>query len=359
MVIHMNAEQLACLNVGEDLDQLMNLDPRGYGVCRILYEGARKMTGEPLTMKCAKELKERLKENDVVYIITGFVLLSNKRAEMDGIISAMLLARALVKAYGVKPLIICPEENLVAVRNLSNNIGLHLYETIEELLEYPISIGVHSFTKDVNEAEEQADELMKQAFPKAVIAIEAPGANGKGVYHNALGKDLTCLEAKTDALFVKCKEAGVWNMAIGDLGNELGMGALENHLKKHIPYMDQNGCTCGCGGGSMAAVAADNIITATVSDWGGYGLIAATAYLNQDMDIMHTGEMEEEVIKTASNSGMVDMYGWLEYAIDGIPMDFHVHLVELMRKCVENTLKQKEKCSLWFEKVLEQNYLDA
>ena len=50
----MEARELAELNVGEDLDQLMNLDPRGYGVCRILYQGSRKYMGEPIAMKCAK-----------------------------------------------------------------------------------------------------------------------------------------------------------------------------------------------------------------------------------------------------------------------------------------------------------------
>lgn len=347
----MNAEELRERNLGEDLDQLMNLDPRGYGVCRILYEGARKLAGEPLTMQCAKGLKSVLKEGDIFYILTGFVLMPNKHAEMDGIVSSMLLARALELAYGAKPLIVCPKENLEAVKNLAPLVGLHFYDDLDEFKEYPISVGVCEFTKDAGKAEAQADELLAKLPPKAVIAIEAPGANDRGVYHNASGKNFTDLEAKADALFVKAKEAGIWNMAIGDLGNELGMGALKEHLQKYVPYMEENGCICGCGGGSMAAVAADHVITATVSDWGCYGLIAATAYLNHDLEIMHTGEMEREVLRAASNSGMVDMYGWLLYAIDGIDEDFHVHLVELMRLCVENTFKHEKKCDLWFEKV--------
>ena len=32
----MTKEELTLLNIGDDLDTLMNLDPRGYGVCRIL-----------------------------------------------------------------------------------------------------------------------------------------------------------------------------------------------------------------------------------------------------------------------------------------------------------------------------------
>ncbi len=36
----MNRDELEKRNVGENLDALMNLDPRGYGVCRIHTVGA-------------------------------------------------------------------------------------------------------------------------------------------------------------------------------------------------------------------------------------------------------------------------------------------------------------------------------
>lgn len=53
----MNRDELEKRNVGENLDTLMNLDPRGYGVCRILYAGSRKATGEPLTMHCRADAR--------------------------------------------------------------------------------------------------------------------------------------------------------------------------------------------------------------------------------------------------------------------------------------------------------------
>ena len=66
----MTRDELEKRNVGENLDALMNLDPRGYGVCRILYAGSRAYTGEPLTMHAAQVLFDAVKENDLVYIIT-------------------------------------------------------------------------------------------------------------------------------------------------------------------------------------------------------------------------------------------------------------------------------------------------
>lgn len=352
----MEVEELAELNVGENLDQLMNLDPRGYGVCRILYRGARMYMGEPVAMKCAKVLNSTIKQGDIVYIITGFVLMPHKHGEMDGIIGAMLLARMLVKVYEAKPIIICPKECAYAVEKLADVVGLHLYEKKAQIKSMPITVGRIIFTKNGKQAEEQAEDIMRKLPPKAVVAIEAPGANSKGVYHNSKGYDLSKLEAKSDILYKKCKDAGVLNIAIGDLGNELGMGTIKEHLQKYVPYMEKGGCICGCGEGCASEVAADYIITATISHWGVEALIAAVAWLHKKPEWIHSKEMEIEAIKMASNCGMVDMYGWLEYAIDGIDMQFHVNLLELMRLCVVNALRHVESCKEWYDKVIMKNY---
>lgn len=354
----MNQEKLTIFNIGENLDSLMNLDPRGYGVCRILYDAAREYTKEPLTMNSAKKLFETLKEGDLVYIMTGFVLRPFKKAETDGIISSMLLARALVKGFKVKPVIICQEENMEAVKNLAYVVGLHFHNTIEGLDEYPLSLAAIPFTKDVLKAEKQADEILEKGLPSAVISIECPGANSKGVYHNAVGLDITPLEAKMDILFKKIKKKGILNIAIGDLGNELGMATIKDRLEEYIPYAGKGRCKCGCNGGIAVSVAADNIITATVSDWGAYGLIAAIAYLKKDLNIMHTPKMEEEALITASRSGMIDMYGDLIPAIDGCNMEMIVSIVTLMRETVKSALSLTKTCETWFDKVLELGFFE-
>ena len=355
----MTQEELTIYNLGENLDQLMNLDPRGYGVCRILYQAAREYTGEPLTMHAAKKLTTSLKEGDLVYLMTGFVLLPHKKAEMDGVISTVLLARALVKAFGVRPVIVCPEDNVKAVKNLSKVVGLHFYESIEEVLEYPISMACISFTKKKEEAPMQADELIEKGVPKALITVECPGANAVGEYHNATGMCVTPLEAKMDILFEKLKALGVLTISIGDLGNEMGMGTLKKQLDLYIPYAGEGRCNCGCNGGIGAATKAGVVITATVSDWACYGLIAAISYLKKDLDIMHTKDMEQEAMITASNSGMVDMYGWLTPAIDGFGVSMNRSIVNLMRECVKSAMKLEKTCALWFEKVDELGYFEG
>lgn len=309
-------------------------------------------------MNAAKQLVQTLREDDIVYIITGFVLLPFKKAEMDGIVSSVLLARSLVKAFGAKPVIVCPENNLEAVKNLAYVVGLHLYDNFEELLEYPISMGVIAFPKDAEQARRQADEMIAVHRPGAVISIEAPGANEKGVYHNATGLDVTALEAKTDILFNKLRDAGVLNIAIGDLGNEIGMGTIGEHLKKYIPYAAPGACLCGCGGGIGAASRADHIITATVSDWGAYAMMAALAFLKRDIEIFHTSEMERDALVTAAKSGMIDMYGWLIPSIDGVGATMNISIVELMRKCVATPIKLEKTCKMWFDKVIDLGFYE-
>ena len=307
-------------------------------------------------MNAALKLNQTVKEGDIVYIMTGFVLRPYRKAEMDGIVSAALLCRALVLAFGAKPVIVCPKANYEAVRQLAPCVGLHLREDTAQLREIPVSMGVICFTGDPELAPHQAEEIIQRDHPAAVISVECPGANEKGVYHNATGLDVTELEAKQDVLFEKLQAMGVLNIAIGDLGNEIGMGAIHDTLETYIPYAARNACRCGCGGGIAVRTKADNIITATVSDWGCYAMIAALAYLKEDPDIMHTPELEQKTMETACHSGMIDMYGWCIPAIDGFGKSMNMTIVNLMRECVSYALRLEDTCKTWFEKVIDKGF---
>ncbi len=354
----MTQKELTIRNLGQSLDDLMNLDPRGYGVCKILYEASRRYTGEPLTANAAKKLKAALQAGDYVYIITGFVLRPFGSAETDGIIGSMLLARALVKAFAVRPVIICQEENIPAVEGLARLIGLHYFDSVEKMGDMPASLAYHAFTKDRLRAAGESAKLMKSCVPKAVITVEAPGANEKGAYHNAVGLDITPLEAKMDVLFEKLVTAGVLNISIGDLGNEMGMGTISEQLRRYIPYAAEGECACECGGGLAVRTKADNIITATTSDWGCYGLSAMLAYLGGDIDIFHDASLQAQAMEKAADCGMIDMYGWTIPAIDGIGETLNCSIVTSMRECVKYSMKLEKTCAKWFEKTIEKGYFD-
>ncbi len=338
----MTQYEITLLNLGESLDDLANLDPRGYGVCKLLYKAAREFTGEPLCVNGARKLIEKLGAGSLVYIMTGFVLHPFNKAETDGAVGSVLLARALVKAFGAKPVIICPEECAGAVGHIAECIGLA-----------PCSVSVIPFTKDKARAAECADEIISQGVPDAVIAIECPGENVKGVYHNAKGVDVTHLEAKQDILFEKLCDTGVLNIAIGDLGNEIGLGAIGGYIREKIPFAGEGACSCGCEGGICVRTKADNIITATVSDWGCYSLIAMLAFILENPDIMHDADTEKAALDTAVRYGLIDMTGKSVPAIDGFGTDIICPTVTLMKELVRSALNLRGSCKIWFEKTAE------
>ena len=355
----MNKAELEKKNIGENLDALMTLDPRGYGVCRILYEGGRRLCRESMSMHAAGLLCENLKEGDVVFLFTGFVLLPYRVPEMDGMVGTILTARALIQAFRVKPVIICPEECVRAVHKCGNTVGYQVYEDMELVKEMPVCIGVIPFTREKEKAMQQAEAICGKIFPRAMMAFEAPGANRLGIYHNGVGKNVTELEAKSDVLWNMLRKTGVPGVAVGDLGNEIGMGSLKEHIEKYIPYTAEKECSCGCGGGTLAASTADAVITATCSDWGCYAVIAALAFLKKDTRILHSESMEEEVMREASRNGMIDMTGSLLPGIDGFDVKMNAGIVSMMNQCTKYALRHEGEYDHWYASVLKKGFFDG
>ncbi len=103
-----------------------------------------------------------------------------------------------------------------------------------------------------------------------VIAIERCGPSADGRARNMRGADISAHAAPLDRLF----SAGPWRtIAIGDGGNEIGMGCVPRALiAAHVPLGELIGCV----------VPADFLIAAGVSHWGAYAVLAALALLRPD-----------------------------------------------------------------------------
>ncbi len=350
----MNREELTLLNIGENLDNIMNLDPRGYGVCRILYDGSRKFTGEPTSTHAAKGLIANVKKGGLVYILTGFILVPWNEAETDGIISSTVFAKFLINAFGAKPVMIIPQECDKAVKAMSKVLGMQIVNDIDSIGENTVCV-IH-FTKNKDDAPKQADEILSHGKPCVCFTNEAPGGNKNGYFHNATGVNTTDCEAKFDVLFNKCKELGVWNLSIGDLGNEIGMGAIEEHIRKYIPYAELGGCKAGTGFGILADTAADNIITATVSDWGCNALMAATAFILKKPELFHDASLQAEVMEAAAGAGMLDMYGEARPFIDGFGENINCPMVSLMKALIEYPPTVTDKTQHWFDNTIRKGF---
>lgn len=102
------------------------------------------------------------------------------------------------------------------------------------------------------------------------IAVERCGRSADGTPRNMRGQDIGAHTALLDELFT----AGPWEtIAVGDGGNEIGMGALPRAL---VAQYVAHGETIAC------VTPARHLIVAGVSHWGAYALIAALAVIRKD-----------------------------------------------------------------------------
>ena len=103
-----------------------------------------------------------------------------------------------------------------------------------------------------------------------VVAIERCGRSADGRPRNMRGVDVSPWTLPLDTLF----EGGDWTkLAVGDGGNEIGMGKLPPGLiARHVPNGAEIACVTSC----------DHLVVAGVSNWGAYGLMAALAVLRPD-----------------------------------------------------------------------------
>ena len=155
-----------------------------------------------------------------------------------------------------------------------------------------------------------------------VISIERCGKSVDGKHRNARGDDISAHTAPLDELFL----SGDWDtIAIGDGGNEIGMGALDAKLiEKNI----KNGSEIAC------VTPAQHLIVAGVSNWGAWGLLGAIAMvLPQKRDELLktvTAEMELEMLRFINQHGpSVDgMSGKTIEAVDGLEFQFHANILK-------------------------------
>lgn len=125
-------------------------------------------------------------------------------------------------------------------------------------------------------------------------------------------------------------------IGIGDGGNELGMGKVYDKIVDHIP----RGSIIGC------HVAANHMIAASVSNWGGYALAAGAALVRSSHDDSHDIEYwvntclpspkdERELLDRCVAVGCRDgVSGKVEATVDGMPLETSLLCLEELRQTV-------------------------
>ena len=246
------AEDLALSSTIEDILVARNL--RGMKTVQNHLEAGYCMRAARLLQRCRGN----------ILIGTGFP--DVKTFETDGPVGAIAMYEAFEK-LGATPTIVCG-------RPLSQALAAK-YRVHE------IRVGDHDQRKH------EAQDALERFHPDAIVSIERPGQAADGGYYNMRGESISEHTACFDT-FMDQSECPT--IAIGDGGNEIGMGKVADALQdlNIVP----------------AITSCDELIVADVSNWGAYGIISFLSVWNK-RDLL--GEIVPiDILRYISELGSVD-----------------------------------------------------
>ena len=315
--------------IGENVDRLVSLDVAAREFINILYPPTRERHGRPLCLLAAEKLRDRISPGDFVLIAPGMLVYPLELAETDGPLGGAALARALQMGFGAKPVLVTDRAAMDMTKAVCRGAGLNVTD-LENLKKSERTVSVIGFPIDEDEARQEAELLFKDLSPKAIISIECRGRNEKGVYH-ALpkGRNMNHIAAKIPCLYDKAKEAGTLTIGIGDGGNEIGWGIVNDVIREKIPYGDK--CSCGCGGGVGDTTLVDVLVAASVSNWGAYGICACLSVLLNNSEILHDAGTESRMLRECIDAGGINGPSFLpEPKVDGLPEETNLAFLQLL-----------------------------
>ena len=242
---------------------------------------------------CYRAARMIIENKGTVLIGTGFPVSGS--FESDGPIGAIALYQVLAK-LNCEPVFVCapPISKILTKRFMTYELPLVDWEESKPLVM----------------------QALEDLEPSLIVSIERPGIAADGCYYNMHKKDITKLTAKFDLFFQKSKCPSI---AFGDGGNEIGMGNVRDTLASLdiIPAIT----TC------------DELVIASVSNWGVYGVIAALCrLLNQDL---FENFDPETVANYLVANGCVDgVTNRQESSEDGFPISVGISIIQQLRDLV-------------------------
>lgn len=240
-----------------------------------------------------------------VAIVTGFYILSAGSPETDGPAGAIAIGRAL-QVLGRRVTYITDSYTVPVLEGL--------LEDGTEVVDFPIA--------DIETSRNASSEILERLDLSLIISIERCSRTNDDAYLNMRYVDITPHTARLDYLF----EAGIPSVGIGDGGNEIGMG----NLVEFIPQVETLP-------NDPAVTKVDRLIISSVSNWGGYGLVAALSGL-AGRNLLPTIEGETKVIQKSVDMGAVDgTTGEREYYVDGFTTEENGVLLARLHAVVERS----------------------
>jgi hypothetical protein len=131
------------------------------------------------------------------------------------------------------------------------------------------------------------------------------------------GADISSWTARLDDLFI---EPGITTVAVGDGGNEIGMGLLADPISTEWGVTDP------------VATVVDYLVLATVSNWGAYGIIAYLSH-QAGQDLLPAEGEEAKALEIMIAQGAIDgLTRRAELSVDGFPLEATSALIVALRR---------------------------
>jgi D-glutamate cyclase len=325
-------------DLGRAIDAIVSTDYTARKLSPHLYEAAVDRLGEPLAMKAACELAQRVHPGDIVAICTGWPSrswLMKGLTETDGPVGAAYLARVVEQCLGAVPVYVT-HPDLARY----GSVGLGSAGLIVTDLETAVlakqgahrasAAAVLGLSADWDEARTQARELLDSHSVGAVIAVEMPGANANQEFHNVTGRLVpTELVAKADALIQEARDRGILTIGVGDGGNELGMGYIKDRLGEILD----------CDPAWAPATDVDVLVVGVVSNFAAVALGAAVAAVAGRPGVLRTVDIAR-ITERLSDAGAIDgLTAYVDPKNDGMSRAATAAIIELVTTAVEQHLE--------------------
>ncbi len=229
----------------------------------------------------------------VVLIGTGFPV--NGSFETDGPIGALALGRVL-EHLGSQPVFVCGPPLAGVLKAFGRTI------------EIPIL--------DPEGTTPWVEQVLLRYHPALILSVERPGMADDGRYYNMRGQDITAATMKFDLFFEK---AACPTIAFGDGGNEVGMGNI-SYLRTLLAI-------------APSRTRCDELVVATVSNWGVYGVIAELSRMLGE-DLFRLFNPEQIAAHLVSNGSLDGVTFEPIPSEDGFPMDVGHDIIQALRQAV-------------------------
>jgi hypothetical protein len=327
--------------IGQYVDQIMTTELRPIGnmprgVAHQLYDAVRRHVGKPLSTAMAQAIVDRVQAGDRVLILCGAGgAPSLPTGEVDGLLGAVALARVITLGLGADVHIASVERFMKPLAEVVRAGELNVRLDGDDR---PGTVTLHVSPEDDEDGRAFSHSVLEELRPSVVLAIELLAPNGAGIIHGATGNPWHDVHFDSAVLFDLARSQGILTCGIGDAGNEAGFGAIPE-----VATIQPAGltCRCPCGGGMASAVTTDLVLTAAISDWGGYAVTALISFLLKRPDLSADADYVENILRAAVRAGVV--CGWHARPVlsdDGVPLAAQRAAATLMETAVTQALVQ-------------------